>query len=133
MEIGKSMGALIELLFESGENISLDHIEKFLSQNEYVNACLVKSQDDEEWGKVLVAYVVASNANLEKIISYAKQGLPQFHVPKIWKVCLKIFPYQRDGKTKNLNFINYFVGESVLNSLFSIKVEISISILLNLF
>ena len=92
-------GRTDRIIISGGENISLDHVEKFLSQNEYVNACLVKSQDDEEWGKVLVAYIVASNANLEKIISYAKQSLPQFHVPKIWKVCENL-PVSEMGKPK---------------------------------
>lgn len=73
-----------DLIISGGENIYPSEIESVLSGHAGIKEVAVVGEQDEYWGEVPVAFVVAKDENLTDgmIKKYAKEHLAKYKVPK---------------------------------------------------
>jgi len=72
-----------DLIISGGENIYPSEVEQALLAHEVVKDVAVVGKEDEEWGQVPVAFVVVSdNIEGDTLISFAKQRIASYKVPK---------------------------------------------------
>ena len=72
-------------------------IEKVLSQNEFVDECLVIGVDDQRWGQKIVCYITPQKNNSKEIMDYARRNLEPYMIPKEWNM-VKQLPLNPMGK-----------------------------------
>ena len=90
-------GRLDRFIISGGEKVNPFIIEKVLSQNEFVDECLVIGVDDQRWGQKIVCYITPQNNNPKKILDYARRNLEPHMIPKEWNM-VKRLPLNPMGK-----------------------------------
>jgi len=79
------LGRIDDTVISGGENISTTEIEQKLMIINGVKDCVVIGLSDSKWGeKIIAAIVREKNSNIldNEIITFAKEHLPNFQVPK---------------------------------------------------
>ena len=79
------MGRIKNVIRSGGENISPEEVENFIFQNQKVKHVEVIGLPDEKWGQRVVACIELKegvNATPEEIISFCKERIANFKVPK---------------------------------------------------
>ncbi|MGY0693215.1 o-succinylbenzoate--CoA ligase [Virgibacillus sp. FSP13] len=73
-----------DLIISGGENIYPTEVESVLSGMDQINEVGVVGGDDDTWGQVPVAFIVAQDEKVteEEIINYAKTRLAKYKLPK---------------------------------------------------
>ncbi|RZL43953.1 MAG: amino acid adenylation domain-containing protein, partial [Pedobacter sp.] len=81
-----------------GYRIELSEIENVLREATDVQQCVVNVQDDNNFGKRLIAYVVANrNFNKEAVIQYLNKKLPEYMIPQ-FVIQIERIPLNGNGK-----------------------------------
>jgi O-succinylbenzoic acid--CoA ligase len=77
-------GRIAELIITGGENVWPEAVEAVLSQHPAVRDVAVAGRPDDEWGEVVVAYVVAGDAapSLDELRDLVKASLPAYNAPR---------------------------------------------------
>jgi fatty-acyl-CoA synthase len=74
-----------DIIISGGENISSIEVEEVLYKNPKVQAAAVVAKADEKWGETPCAFIElkpGTEATVEEIIDWCRQGLARFKVPK---------------------------------------------------
>ncbi len=74
-------GRMDDLIVTGGENVAAAEVEAVLLEHPEVNDAAVIGVEDEEWGRAVTAFVVAT-ATEEEIAAHARARLPGFKAPK---------------------------------------------------
>ena len=80
-----------------GFRIELGEIEAVLSRHERVQQCVVIVREDPPDNKILLAYVVAGEVEVNALREFLKQQLPEYMVPSTF-VRLEALPLTLNGK-----------------------------------
>ncbi len=92
-------GRIDDLVVTGGENVYPAEIESVLLAHPDVEDVVVDGVDDEEWGRVLRATVVAPRLNEMTLAAWARERLAGYKVPKRWEFLIRI-PRADLGKPK---------------------------------
>ena len=90
-------GRIDRFIISGGEKVNPFIIEKVLSQNEFVDECLVIGVDDQRWGQKIVCYITPQKNNSKEIMDYARRNLEPYMIPKEWNM-VKQLPLNPMGK-----------------------------------
>jgi fatty-acyl-CoA synthase len=74
-------GRMDDLIVTGGENVAAAEVEAVLLEHPEVTDAAVIGVEDEEWGRAVTAFVVAT-ATEEEIAAHARARLPGFKAPK---------------------------------------------------
>ena len=89
-------GRIADTIITGGENVSAREVEDVLRRHHAVSDAAVVGRPDPEWGEVVVAYVVADEADLD---AWCRERLAPFKVPKRF-VRLPELPRNAAGKVQ---------------------------------
>ncbi|GKV66931.1 MULTISPECIES: o-succinylbenzoate--CoA ligase [unclassified Sporosarcina] len=71
-----------DLIISGGENIYPAEIENILLAHPAVREAGVCANEDERWGQVPVAFVIAKEVSEEELLAYCEQHLARYKMPK---------------------------------------------------
>jgi O-succinylbenzoic acid--CoA ligase len=91
-------GRMDDLIVTGGENVAAGEVEAVLREHPGVTDAAVIGLEDEEWGRAVTAFVVAT-ASADEIDAHARARLPGFKVPKRI-VMLDDLPRTASGKVE---------------------------------
>lgn len=94
-------GRARDMVITGGVNVYPVEIENILEQNGMVNEVAVIGIPHEEWGEMLVAYVVPENDDIaiDELDAFARENLHEAKVPKEW-LTIDELPRTETGKVK---------------------------------
>jgi len=75
-------GRIGDTIITGGENVAAAEVEDALLSHPAVRDAGVVGRPDEEWGQVVVAYVVADGVSDEELLSHARERLAGYKLPK---------------------------------------------------
>jgi o-succinylbenzoate---CoA ligase len=77
-------GRIGELIITGGENVWPQAVEAVLSGHPAVHDVAIAGRPDDEWGEVVVAYVVAADdpPSLDELRDHVKASLPAYNAPR---------------------------------------------------
>jgi len=84
------LGRADDVIVTGGENVHPAQVEAVVRSIPGVADVRVYGEDDEEWGRVVVADLVVDPDGLGEVQARARAGLPGFMVPKRWRVVDRI-------------------------------------------
>ncbi len=102
-----------DIIISGGENISSVEVEAVLYQHPAVLECAVVGVPDPKWGEVPKAVVTlkpGANPTSDEIISFCRERIAHFKVPKI--VVFGELPKTSTGKIKKFELRQTFKGEA---------------------
>lgn len=77
----------VDIIKSGGYKISALEIEEVLRQHEQVSDCAVVGLDDEEWGEIVAAAVVASrDVSADALNQWLRERMPAYRVPRKYLV-----------------------------------------------
>ena len=65
-----------------GENIDLREVEKVIDSHPDIKKVFIKSINDQEWGKRIVAYISSDNIDEKEIKNWLKTKISNYKIPK---------------------------------------------------
>ena len=65
-----------------GENIDIKEVEKIIYSHPNVKKVFIKSIDDQEWGKRIIAYIKSEHMDEKEIRSWLKTKISNYKIPK---------------------------------------------------
>ena len=78
-------GRLKEMYISGGENVYPAEVEAVLYEHPLVTDAAVIGIDDEQWGEVGVAFVVADGVSEDQLLGWCRDRLARFKVPKSFR------------------------------------------------
>mgnify|MGYP006287179141 CR=1 FL=1 len=89
-----------DLIISGGENVYPREVEQVLAAHPQVDDVTVVGLEDEEWGQVVAAAIVAEGTpDFDALEAFCRERLAAFKVPRRW-VVLDEFPRTAAGKKK---------------------------------
>jgi len=89
-------GRLDDVIVTGGENVAAREVEDVLREHPSVSDAAVIGIEDEEWGRAVTAFAVAS-AGEEELLAHCRELLPGFKVPKRVHLLAEL-PHTASGK-----------------------------------
>ena len=65
-----------------GENIDIKEVEKIIYSHPNVKKVFIRSTDDQEWGKRIIAYIKSDNLDEGEIKNWLKTKISNYKIPK---------------------------------------------------
>jgi fatty-acyl-CoA synthase len=94
-----------EIIISGGENISSLEVEKAIFAHPAVFECAVVAAPDAQWGEVPAAIVVTkpdSSLTEEDLISFLKERLGKFKLPRVIQIQTEALPKTGTGKIRKM-------------------------------
>jgi len=86
-----------DTIITGGENVQPAEVEAVLRSHPAVRDAAVVGLEDATWGRVLEARVVADHTTADELMSFAREQLPSFKVPRR-VVFVPMLPRSEGGK-----------------------------------
>lgn len=100
-----------DMLISGGENIYPRDIEDVLLEHDSVVECAVVGKPDDEWGKIVLAYVVADDVTEKELNEFVKEhdGLADYKRPREYKFVGEL-PKTASGKIQKFELREQLSG-----------------------
>lgn len=99
------------IIVSGGENISSIEVENTIAAHPAVLECAVVAAPDERWGEVPAAFVVlrpGAKLTAEALLSFLRERLAKFKLPRIVEFCEDPLPKTGTGKIRKLELRERF-------------------------